>query len=115
MPIDASLALDGLMSLSVIFLLLVVGMEIELKEISKQGKAVVRLGAMGIIIPSLMGAGVGWLIYDGSITGLLIKYYPSLRQASLFIHFENLVIGSIIYRTTNSKHFVSRFFNPPCP
>lgn len=63
-PIDAGLALDGLMSLSVIFLLFVVGMEIELKEITKQGNSVVWLGAMGIIIPSLIGGGVGWFIYD---------------------------------------------------
>ena len=34
---------------------------------------------------------------------------------SSFILFENLIVGSIIYRTSNSKHGVSRFFNPPCP
>ena len=50
LPIDAGLALDGLMSLSVIFLLFVVGMEIELKEIAKQGKAVAWLGTMGIVL-----------------------------------------------------------------
>jgi Kef-type K+ transport system membrane component KefB len=66
LPIDAGLALDGLMSLSVIFLLFVVGMEIELKEIAKQGKAVLWVGSLGIIVPLLIGAGVGWLIYSQS-------------------------------------------------
>lgn len=85
MPIDASLALDGLMSLSVIFLLFVVGMEIELKEISKQGKAVAWLGAMGIIIPSLMGAGVGWLIYDMAGVTVSLSLFVSFMGAALSI------------------------------
>jgi Kef-type K+ transport system membrane component KefB len=71
LPIDAGLALDGLMSLSVIFLLFVVGMEIDLKEIAKQGRAVAWLGSTGIIIPFLVGAGVGRLIYD--ISGVAVS------------------------------------------
>jgi Kef-type K+ transport system membrane component KefB len=85
LPIDASLALDGLMSLSVIFLLFVVGMEIELKEISKQGKAVIWLAAMGIIVPLLMGAGVGWLIYDMSDVAVSLPLFVAFMGAALSI------------------------------
>jgi Kef-type K+ transport system membrane component KefB len=85
LPIDAGLALDGLMSLSVIFLLFVVGMEIELKEISKQGKAVVWLGAMGILIPFLIGVGVGWLIYDMSNVAVPLSLFVAFMGAALSI------------------------------
>lgn len=71
LPIDAGLALDGLMSLSVIFLLFVVGMEIELPEIARQSRAALWCGALGIIIPSLMGAWVGWLMYG--ISGVTVS------------------------------------------
>ena len=85
LPIDASLALDGLMSLSVIFLLFVVGMEIELKEIAKQGKAVVWLGSLGVIIPSLIGAGVGWLIYGLSGVSVSLPLFAAFMGAALSI------------------------------
>ena len=85
LPIDAGIALDGLMSLSVIFLLFVVGMEIELKEIAKQGKAVVWLGAMGIIIPLLIGAGVGWLIYGMSGVTVSLPLFVAFMGAALSI------------------------------
>ncbi len=85
LPIDAGLALDGLMSLSVIFLLFVVGMEIELKEIAKQGKAVAWLGTMGIVIPSLIGAGVGWLIYDMSGVTVSSPLFIAFMGAALSI------------------------------
>jgi Kef-type K+ transport system membrane component KefB len=85
LPIDAGMALDGLMSLSVIFLLFVVGMEIELKEISKQGKAVVWVGLSGIVIPLLIGAGIGWLIYDLSGVTVSVLLFTLFMGAALSI------------------------------
>jgi Kef-type K+ transport system membrane component KefB len=85
LPIDAGIALDGLMSLSVIFLLFVVGMEMELKEIAKQGKAVAWLGALGIIIPSLIGAGVGWLMYGISGVTVSLPLFVAFMGAALSI------------------------------
>jgi Kef-type K+ transport system membrane component KefB len=85
LPIDASLALDGLMSLSVIFLLFVVGMEIELNEISKRGSAVVWLSALGILIPALIGGGVGWLIYDMSGVAVSRQLFAGFMGAALSI------------------------------
>jgi hypothetical protein len=43
-------------------------MEIELKEISKQGKAAVWLGSMGIIIPLLSGMRSLPLLYPQGIS-----------------------------------------------
>jgi Kef-type K+ transport system membrane component KefB len=85
LPIDAGLALDGLMSLSVIFLLFVVGMEIDLNEISKRGSAVVWLSALGILIPALIGAGVGWLIYDMSGVTVSQPLFTAFMGAALSI------------------------------
>ncbi len=85
LPIDAGIALDGLMSLSVIFLLFVVGMEIELKEIAKQGMAVGWIGSLGIIIPSLIGAGIGWLIYGMSGVTVSLPLFATFMGAALSI------------------------------
>jgi Kef-type K+ transport system membrane component KefB len=59
----AGIALDGLISLSVVFLLFVVGLEIDLKGLAKQRKAVGIISGLGIIIPLIVGAIVGWLMF----------------------------------------------------
>lgn len=85
LPINAALALDGLMSLSVIFLLFVVGMEIEVKEIAKQGKAVSWLGSLGVIVPGIIGAAVGWLIYEMSGVTVSQPLFAAFLGAALSI------------------------------
>jgi Kef-type K+ transport system membrane component KefB len=85
LPIDAGLALDGLMSLSVIFLLFVVGMEIELNEIARQGTRVVWFSVLGILIPVLIGTGVGWLIYDMSGVSVSRPLFAAFMGAALSI------------------------------
>lgn len=59
----ATYALDGFVFLSVLFLLFVVGLEIDIDMIKKQGKAVGWISALGIIIPFLVGFGTGWLMH----------------------------------------------------
>ena len=85
LPIDASIALDGLMSLSVIFLLFVVGLEIELREIARQGRTVACLAVLGIVIPLVMGAGVGWLMYGISEVTVSRALFAAFMGAALSI------------------------------
>jgi len=60
---DAGIALDSVVFLSSLFLLFYVGLEIEVDTIAKQGKSVAWLSLFGILIPLVMGAGAGWMLY----------------------------------------------------
>lgn len=60
----ATVALDGLILLAMIFLLFVVGLEIDVESIKRQKKAVGSIGVLGIIIPLVVGSGAGWLLYS---------------------------------------------------
>ncbi len=66
----AAFAIDGLVTLSSLFLLFVVGLEIDIHTIKREKRAVFWLGSLGIIIPFLIGCSVGWLMYP--ITGLSV-------------------------------------------
>lgn len=57
-----TISLDAIVTLSIIFLLLVVGLEIDLAVVIKQGTAALTTGTLGIIVPFLMGAGVAYLL-----------------------------------------------------
>lgn len=59
----ADLALDGLLGISVLFLMFNVGMEINLNSLAAQGKKVLVSGALGILVPLAMGFGLGWTLY----------------------------------------------------
>ena len=57
---NAKLILQGLITLSATFLLLVAGLEVELSVAIKQGKAAVLVALIGMAIPFAMGASVAW-------------------------------------------------------
>ncbi len=61
---NSSLALDGLVQFSTLMLLFVVGLEIELKQIIKQGKTVAWLTLTGVGVPFVLGTAVGWCSYS---------------------------------------------------
>jgi len=58
---SVSVALDGLISLSVIMLLFVVGMEVQLPLLLKQGKPAVYTGFFSMLVPFSLGFGVAWI------------------------------------------------------
>ncbi len=60
---NAGLALDGLIYLSIIFVLFVVGLEIDLDEVRSQGKSVAWLGSLGIVIPLVVGFPLGYALF----------------------------------------------------
>jgi len=59
----ASIALDGIVSVGVIFLLMIVGLEVDLVAIAKQKKSVGWIGLLGIVIPLIMGSTTAWLVF----------------------------------------------------
>lgn len=61
---SSALALDGLIMLSAIFLLFVVGLEIDIETIKKEKSAVAWVGGMGIVIPMIIGLAAGWFLYS---------------------------------------------------
>jgi Kef-type K+ transport system membrane component KefB/mannitol/fructose-specific phosphotransferase system IIA component len=57
---EVSLSLDSLITLSVIFLLLVSGLEVDLSVIFKNSKSVTAISSLGIIFPFVIGFGVSY-------------------------------------------------------
>jgi Kef-type K+ transport system membrane component KefB len=55
-----SIALDGIVSLSVILLLFVAGMEVQLPVVLRQGKAAITTGLGSMIIPFTTGFAIAW-------------------------------------------------------
>jgi Kef-type K+ transport system membrane component KefB len=56
-----SLALDAIVSLSVIMLLFVAGLELQLSLVLRQGRSAVYTGVGGMVLPFALGFGVAWL------------------------------------------------------
>ena len=54
------LVLDGIVMLSATLLLLVAGMEVDLSIALRQGKAAMKVGVVGMVIPLAMGGAIGW-------------------------------------------------------
>ncbi|MEM9416562.1 MAG: cation:proton antiporter [Planctomycetota bacterium] len=65
-PVDnhARIAEDGFIVLSASLLLLVVGLEVDLSAVVRQGKAMLSVSAMGILIPFSLGMGLALLFGD---------------------------------------------------
>ena len=52
---SASLALDGIVLIAIIFLLFIVGLEADLPTIVRQGKSVILISILGLLIPGVLG------------------------------------------------------------
>ncbi|MCF8241178.1 MAG: cation:proton antiporter [Melioribacteraceae bacterium] len=59
-----SIAINSLVALSIIFLLLVVGLEVDLGIVLQQGKAALSIGLIGMIVPFIFGASFAYLLPD---------------------------------------------------
>jgi Kef-type K+ transport system membrane component KefB len=79
----SSVALDGLISLGSIFLLFVVGLEIDMDQIKAQKKAVAWLGLLGLVIPYAIGYATGWTIHG---------FYETVSRQSVLA----LVLGAAL-------------------
>ena len=56
------IALEGFLVLSVAFLLLVAGLEVDLSVVTKQGKAAVAVSVMGMVVPLVTGFVFAWFL-----------------------------------------------------
>jgi Kef-type K+ transport system membrane component KefB len=82
---NASIALEGIVKVSVIMMLFVAGMEVQLPLVLKQGKAAVFTSLFGMIVPFLTGFGVVW-------------YFPEL----IAVHSDNNFILAMFIGTALS-------------
>lgn len=57
----AAIALQGVILISVVFLLLVAGLEVDLSAVWRQGKAAVLVSLFGILVPFLFGFALAWV------------------------------------------------------
>src|SRR3989304_6104206 len=57
---EVALSLNSFTTLSIVFLLLVSGLEVDLSVIFKHGKSVASISAMGIIFPFIVSFGVSY-------------------------------------------------------
>ena len=55
-----AIAEEGFVVMSATLLLLVVGLEVDLSTVWRQGKAMVSVSAFGIVIPMAIGSSLGW-------------------------------------------------------
>ena len=70
-----TISLDAIVNLSIIFMLLVVGLEIDLAVVIKQGTAALTTGTLGMIIPFIFGAAAAYFapsIFGSQPDNLLI-------------------------------------------
>jgi len=82
-----SLSLDGILSLSVILLLFVVGLELQLSQVIRHGRVAIYTGFGSMIIPFATGFAVAWLapqwfgIQGGSANHLLFALFLGTAMA----------------------------------
>jgi Kef-type K+ transport system membrane component KefB/mannitol/fructose-specific phosphotransferase system IIA component (Ntr-type) len=108
---EVGIALEGIVSLAVVMLLLVSGIEVDLSIVLKQGKAAISTGLMGIILPFTVGFGFSFFfpglmgIQDRNMvfvfalfmgTALSISALPVIAKTLMDLKIFNSEIGYII-------------------
>jgi Kef-type K+ transport system membrane component KefB len=63
-PKNSAMAFDGLSRIAIIFLMFVAGMEVNLENIKRRGKAAAKISLGGIIFPLVIGFAATWFFYD---------------------------------------------------
>jgi Kef-type K+ transport system membrane component KefB len=82
-----SLALDGILSLSVIMLLFVAGLELQLSQVVRHGRVAIYTGFGSMVLPFVSGFAVAWLapqwfgIQPGSANHLLFALFLGTAMA----------------------------------
>lgn len=107
---NASLALNGLINVSVVMLLFVAGMELNLSLIRQQGKAAFTISSLGLIVPLLLGfvtAFYGYSYYGSNSsdkvvfalfvgTSMAISALPVIARTLIDLNLFRTRIGTII-------------------
>jgi Kef-type K+ transport system membrane component KefB len=110
---NASIAMDGIFSISVVMLLFISGMEIELPLIWRNGKSALIISFLGMIIPLVLGFAAAWyghsLFFRGEMdehgklvfalffgTALSITALPVIAKILLDLNLLNTKVGSLI-------------------
>lgn len=117
---SVALALDALVSLSIIFMLLVVGFEVDLSVVLQQGKAALVTGSLGMIIPFGFGAAAAYFgpglfgvqesdsfIFPFFIgTALAISALPIIARTLMDLNLFKTKLGMMIMAAAMFNDFV---------
>lgn len=57
-----AIALDTLVTVSIVLFLLVAGLEVDLSSVSRQGRVALKVGTMGMVVPFVIGFGAAWYV-----------------------------------------------------
>lgn len=118
---SATIAMDGVYSISIVMLLFISGMEIDLPLIWKNGRSALFISITGMIIPLSIGTYVAWKYYDifsGGVaeqqlvfalfmgTVLSITALPVIAKILIDLNLLNSKIGSLIVTCAMLDDFV---------
>lgn len=118
---NASIAMDGIFSISLIMLLFISGMEVELPLIWRNGKSALLISFTGMLVPLAIGYATGWYLYkyfgmadpDYRLTfslflgtALSITALPVIAKILLDINLLKSKIGSLIITCAMMNDFV---------
>lgn len=57
-----AIALDTLVTVSIVLFLLVAGLEVDLSSVSRQGRVALKVGTVGMVVPFVIGFGAAWYV-----------------------------------------------------
>lgn len=117
---EVAIALDAIVTLSIIFMLLVVGFEIDLGIVLQQGKAALLTGSIGMLLPFVLGGGVAYLfpkLFVNSLddkvifavfigTSLSISALPIIARTLMDLNIFKSKIGMMIMAASMFNDFV---------
>ncbi|WP_260446006.1 MULTISPECIES: cation:proton antiporter [unclassified Nostoc] len=81
--------------LGVLFLLIVTGLEKDLKLILRKGKTALLISLGGIIVPFIIGFGLGWLLPDSFLADPEKRLVFSLFIARLEQHWNDSLLDTV--------------------
>jgi Kef-type K+ transport system membrane component KefB/mannitol/fructose-specific phosphotransferase system IIA component (Ntr-type) len=106
-----AILLDGIASLSIVLFLLVAGMEVDLSVVWRQGRAALKVGLLGTVIPFVIGLGAAWFgprafgIEDGAdplvfalfvATAMSISALPVIAKTLMDLNLYRTDLGMIV-------------------
>jgi Kef-type K+ transport system membrane component KefB/mannitol/fructose-specific phosphotransferase system IIA component (Ntr-type) len=108
-----ALVLDGISSLAIVLFLLVAGIEVDLSIVWKQGRAALKIGILGTVIPFAIGLACAWLAptalgmpKDADLT-VFVLFIATAMSISALPVIARILMDLDLYRTDLGMTVVS--------
>ncbi|HEV7282864.1 MAG TPA: cation:proton antiporter [Pirellulaceae bacterium] len=108
-----ALVLDAIGSLAIVLFLLVAGIEVDLSIVWKQGRAALKIGILGTIIPFAIGLGCAWLAPttlgrpEGADLTVFVLFIATAMAISALPVIARILMDLDLYRTDLGMTIVS--------